>query len=127
MSLPERKIYSMAYSVPLVEVLGYTVEQVQGAGNEHRWFMHRGIWFDATDPRCERYCLYELPFFNTRCLNVRIFDSSKSIQDCLTPFKDLMLSRYNASPEGKRGEGERDDEEDDEEAGDDVPPLTDLE
>lgn len=70
--------------------------------------MHRGIWFDARDPRCERYCLYELPFYSARCISLRIFTSRDDIRKCLEPFKQLMLTRYKESPEGQRGQGEAD-------------------
>jgi hypothetical protein len=38
-------------------------------GSEH-WCNHRGIWFDTTNPRTERFMLYEIPWFAKRCRSV---------------------------------------------------------
>jgi hypothetical protein len=80
---PERLIYRMELDVPMIEVVGWRMCDVDGS--EH-WFEHRGIWFDTTNPRTERFMLYEIPWFSLRCRSVRVFASHEEVQDYLRPF-----------------------------------------
>jgi len=84
--LPSKKLYLMTMDIPKIEVLGFTVSDVQDRKSEGNWFEHRSVWFDARLERTERYCLYEIPFFNKRCKSIKIFDSKNGIKDFIYPF-----------------------------------------
>lgn len=83
MQAPERLLYRLELDVPLIEVIGWRMCDVDGS--EH-WFEHRGIWFDTTNPRTERFMLYEIPWFSMRCRSVRVFATHEEVQDYLRPF-----------------------------------------
>jgi hypothetical protein len=83
MQPPERLIYRFELDVPAIEVLGWRMCDVDGS--EH-WFNHRHIWFDTTNPRTERFMLYEIPWFSMRCKSVRVFATHEEVQDYLHPF-----------------------------------------
>ncbi len=76
----------MEMNIPKVEVLGFTVRDIQDQSREREWFEHRGIWFDARLERTERYALYEIPFFSKRCKSVRVFQTKEEVKQFLLPF-----------------------------------------
>jgi hypothetical protein len=92
---PERLIYRMELDVPLIEVIGWRMCDVDGY--EH-WFNHRGIWFDTANPRTERFMLYEIPWFSMRCKSVRVFDTCEDIQEYLRPFAREQDRLRQSSP-----------------------------
>jgi len=93
MKLPTKRVHLMKLSVPLVEVLGYTVAEVQDPENAAVWFEHRGIWFDSRLERTERYTLYEIPWYKERLLELKIFNSKQEIVAYLQSFKDAQLAK----------------------------------
>jgi hypothetical protein len=92
---PERLIYRIELDVPLIEVVGWRMCDVDGS--EH-WFEHRGIWFDTTNPRTERFMLYEIPWFTLRCKSVRVFATHEEVQNYLRPFAEEQDRLRQFSP-----------------------------
>lgn len=85
--------------IPKIETLGYNVCEVQGFSDvakkfatgrvQHEiWFKHRGVWFDGTLERTERYLLYEIPFLKERCKNIKVFKTNEAINKAVLPFKE---------------------------------------
>ena len=62
----KKRAFLMKITMPLIETAGYTIEDVQYddfKNEEMRWFQHRGVWFDAKDPKTEKFVMFEIPFF----------------------------------------------------------------
>jgi hypothetical protein len=83
MQLPERVIYRMELDLPVIEIIGWRMCDV---GGSQQWFEHRGVWFDSTNPRTERFVLYEIPLLSLRCRSVRVFATHEEVRDYLRPF-----------------------------------------
>jgi len=95
MRLPEVRVHLMGLSVPKIEHCGFKLVDVQGEGNEHRWFQHNNVWFDANEERTERYTFYEIPFYKDRLMTLRIFNAKQEILDYIEPFKVAQLLKKN--------------------------------
>lgn len=90
MQPPERRIYRFELDLPVIEILGWRIQDVNG---QEDWFLHRGIWFDPINPRTERFTLLEIPFFNARCKSIRIFETTAEVGDYLLPFVEEQAAR----------------------------------
>eukprot|EP01130_Rhizamoeba_saxonica_P012896 TRINITY_DN5479_c0_g1_i3.p1 TRINITY_DN5479_c0_g1~~TRINITY_DN5479_c0_g1_i3.p1 ORF type:complete len:233 (-),score=49.92 TRINITY_DN5479_c0_g1_i3:19-717(-) len=86
-------IHLMELSVPLIEVLGYTVQDVSDTPDEP-WFSHRGVWFNSTWERTERYVLYEIPFFGERLVSLRIISTIEEANEYIEGFKQSQMELY---------------------------------
>lgn len=83
MEPPDRFIYCMELSVPVIETVGWRMCDVDGWKG---WFEHRGIWFDTTNPRTERFVFLQIPGLGRRCQSVRVFKGHREVQKYLRPF-----------------------------------------
>ncbi|MCA1596915.1 MAG: hypothetical protein LC772_10900, partial [Chloroflexi bacterium] len=99
---PERKIYRFELDLPVIETLGWRIRDVNG---QKDWFLHRGIWFDPSNPRTERFALLEIPFFNARCKSLRTFDSAIEVGDYLMPFAEEQAVRKARSLRSQSPDG----------------------
>jgi len=102
-----KKVHLIGLSVPKIEHLGYKVADIQDT--KHVWFPHRGLWFNSTWERTERYCLWEIPFFKSRFISERIFQSNEEIAEFLKPFKEKMYL-LKSNEIGTVGDDEGDEE-----------------
>jgi len=80
----QRKVYIFGVDVPKIEHLGYILEELQD--DHHVWFEHRGVWFNSTWERTERYCLWEIPFLTSRLKFLRILHNNEELTAFITPF-----------------------------------------
>ncbi len=94
MKVPNRLIYLIEIDVPVIEVIGWRMCDVDGWEG---WFKHRGIWFDTTNPRTERFMLFEIPWFSLRCKCVRIFREHEEVEDYLRLFAEEQARRREES------------------------------
>ena len=82
---PEQLLYRFELDLPAIEIIGWRMRDVNG---DREWFLHRGIWYDPTNPRTERFALLEIPFFAARCKSTRIFSTMAEVSDYLLPFAE---------------------------------------
>jgi len=88
----------MGMNVPKIEALGYLLADLHAKGDEH-WFDHRGVWFNGLEESCERYMLYEIPFFAERCVSQRRFTNDEEIESAIAPFR-ISQARKRAEDKG---------------------------
>lgn len=82
---PERSIYRFELYLPIIEIIGWRMCDVNGLQD---WFCHRGVWFDPTNPRTERFTLFEIPLLSARCKSIRVFNDFEEVSDYLLPFAE---------------------------------------
>eukprot|EP00971_Amphidinium_carterae_P155467 3083149-Amphidinium_carterae.1 len=106
-----KKVHLFELSVPAVESLGWTLQEVAGRSAPHlgprygdhaQWFSFQspaqpqGTWFDATLQRTERYGLYSVPNLRSRLLSLHMFSSLEEINTAVSPFVSEMARRKAA-------------------------------
>jgi len=110
---PGKRVHLFELSVPAVESLGWTLQEVSGRSGpflgprytEHaRWFRFpspgepRGTWFDANLQRTERYGLYSVPHLRKRLLRLCVFRSLEELRTVVAPFVAAMQARQEHEP-----------------------------
>ena len=91
---PNKKVHLFEVNVPKVEVVGYSVYDLQDKKHSHEWFEFGGCMFCATWERTERYCLYSIPFLKQRMTSTRTFHSEQEITEFVSPFKEKQLKKF---------------------------------
>lgn len=96
-----KPVYLFEVSVPKVATLGWRLVDVMSfaphflgtrSSSVEPWFSFenpafpRGIWFDATDQRTERYVLYGIPFLRQRLRRLWVFRTLSEIQTAAVTF-----------------------------------------
>lgn len=108
----KRKVYLFEVSVPKAATLGWRLVDVAsfaphflGAhfSNLEPWFQFespatpKGVWFDATVARTERYVLYGVPFLRQRLRRLWVFRSLSELHGAVSPFlirQELLRSIF---------------------------------
>lgn len=108
-----KRIHLFELSVPAVESLGWTLQEVaQRSGpilgpryaDHDRWFCFpspanpEGTWFDSTLQRTERYGLYSVPHLRNRLRRLYVFQSMDELARAVAPFAAEMQQRQEREP-----------------------------
>eukprot|EP01126_Amoeba_proteus_P006071 TRINITY_DN12107_c0_g1_i3.p1 TRINITY_DN12107_c0_g1~~TRINITY_DN12107_c0_g1_i3.p1 ORF type:complete len:300 (-),score=48.73 TRINITY_DN12107_c0_g1_i3:189-1007(-) len=99
-----RKVYLLGLNVPKIEHLGYLVKDVQ-VGDDV-WFEHRGVWFNTTWERTERFCLYEIPFLSERLVSLKILETNEEVEEFIKDFAIDMKQKREKWLKDTEGDGE---------------------
>jgi len=107
-----KKVNLFELSVPAVESVGWTLNEVAQRSCDHlgsqyadheRWFkfpspaVPQGTWFDSMLQRTERYGLYSVPHLHSRLMNIYVFDTLAQLKAAVNPFVKVMAERQSAS------------------------------
>eukprot|EP01062_Namystynia_karyoxenos_P003398 TRINITY_DN11213_c0_g1_i1.p1 TRINITY_DN11213_c0_g1~~TRINITY_DN11213_c0_g1_i1.p1 ORF type:complete len:367 (+),score=96.51 TRINITY_DN11213_c0_g1_i1:77-1102(+) len=105
-----KRVHLFELSVPAVESLGWTVQDVaqrapaflgpRYRGHE-QWFRFpapacpQGVWFDSGLQRTERYGLYSVPALSARLSRLFAFDSMAQLQEAVAPFAEHCAAQHS--------------------------------
>ena len=120
-----RPVYLFEVSCPVVESIGWTLQQVAVEGGPavlgdqlpahlEPWFLFKapgapeGVWLDGRMQRTERFCLYGVPFLRNRMRHLYAFPPSEmSVAKAVTPFVRRQADMHHQAAAAGWGEKEK--------------------
>ena len=118
-----KKVHLFEVSVPKVESIGWTLQQVAEQRDavlddsdevQHSpWFcfssaaVPKGVWFDGRIQRTERYGLYGIPFLGKRLQRLLVFKDVGQLAQAVAPFASHQLQLHSAYNKAARQQAEK--------------------